>query len=486
MDMRLNSDDQWKTFLGEDFIGLGGKGSKHETPKMKVPAHRYVHEGFLEANRLKLQNLTVTGSLARGGVSQMWGAGAFCYRDEDLQRFPVSHAALLPSYQEVARRIGISGVADDALGPRLGDDIPLQKPLDLHPAASVLLNRFESRRQTPRSFVLGRTRNAVATEALPGRSICKLENKCMWGCAHGAIYSADQDLQQLLGHHLFQYRPGSFVENLQPISNGYRLFCRDLDGKQPTATVDCSTLILAAGTVATSALVLRSFMKPGDELPFFCHPAFAMAFVVPQRIGKRWSDKGFALGHLAYVQEDGEPDDYAFGVVFSMEGILATDIVKHMPLSHRGGMQLARLLMPSFLVANCYLSSRYASGAMKLLTDGSVSIRGAHTGEFELKKKRVARKVAAEFLRLGAVMMPTSLKTAQLGSDAHFVGTFPMRSSPKRWETDEFGELHGYPNLHIVDGSILPSMSAKHPTFTFMANADRIGRRVASRLKADG
>ena len=51
-------------------------------------------------------------------------------------------------------------------------------------------------------------------------------------------------------------------------------------------------------------------------------------------------------------------------------------------------------------------------------------------------------------------------------------------------DPDAEGLLFGESALHVVDGAALPTLCAKHPTFTIMANADRIGRRLVRRLRA--
>jgi choline dehydrogenase-like flavoprotein len=55
---------------------------------------------------------------------------------------------------------------------------------------------------------------------------------------------------------------------------------------------------------------------------------------------------------------------------------------------------------------------------------------------------------------------------------------FPM-GPPEAFGTSRFGELNAAPGLHLVDGSLLPSIPAKFTTLTIMANADRIGRHLA-------
>jgi choline dehydrogenase-like flavoprotein len=41
-------------------------------------------------------------------------------------------------------------------------------------------------------------------------------------------------------------------------------------------------------------------------------------------------------------------------------------------------------------------------------------------------------------------------------------------------------EVKGHPGLYVVDGAALGRLPAKHLTLSIMANADRVGRRIAA------
>lgn len=80
---------------------------------------------------------------------------------------------------------------------------------------------------------------------------------------------------------------------------------------------------------------------------------------------------------------------------------------------------------------------------------------------------------------MGALLIPRSFKSGKQGADVHYAGTFPMKQEPKINQTNSMGELRALPGMYIVDGASLSALSEKPHTFTIMANADRIGKRVA-------
>ena len=65
------------------------------------------------------------------------------------------------------------------------------------------------------------------------------------------------------------------------------------------------------------------------------------------------------------------------------------------------------------------------------------------------------------------------------GDGNHIGGTFPMSSHPGPQETDVYGRPYGFDRVHVVDASVLPSLSATTITYTAMANASRIAFSVA-------
>ena len=483
MERRIRDANQWRTFIGEDFTGLGGGD---ETPKFKVPAHRYVWSDFERAYGVASEGVTPTGSLARGGVSQMWGAGPYNYRGVDLTRFPVSGAEMDAAHRAVAARIGISGVADDDLAPWLDPEMPLQPPLPLHENARRVYERYRARPAlADRTRIrLGLARNAVLTRDLHGRAACVRDNMCIWGCPYGSIYTAEQELPRLQAHEGFRYVDRAFVVSLEKRDVGFRVHCVDLDGREPARRFTCLTVVLAAGTVASTALALRALGAHDTPVPLICHPAFAMLFLLPERLGSAAESGGFALGHLAYLVEDAEdPADYAFGVVFSLEGLMASDVARHMPLTRPRAVAATRAMVPALLVANCYLSGHYSEGSLTVLSAGGIRVKGSYSEAFRGRQRRVARRIQAFFRRLGAWALPGGTRTARLGSDGHFAGTLPMTVEDRPLTTTPAGELRGLPGLYLADGSVVPYLSGKHPSFTFMANAERIGRSLAERLR---
>jgi choline dehydrogenase-like flavoprotein len=69
-----------------------------------------------------------------------------------------------------------------------------------------------------------------------------------------------------------------------------------------------------------------------------------------------------------------------------------------------------------------------------------------------------------------------------MGAGLHYAGALPMRTNPTRYQTDSDGRLAETRNVYVVDGACISRLPAKNLTFTIMANALRIGRKLAAEV----
>lgn len=490
LDIRRSDGDQWRRFLGSGFQALKGRGDV--SPKLRVPASDFVFQGFADAYRLEARNFVAVGSLARGGLSNVWGAGAYAYDDTDLDGFPIDRRDLEESFRRVAARIGLSGVAGDDLGAFYGAGLPLQPPLPVDDNAARLLDRYEERRPLAArlGIRLGRARNAVLSQPLGGRSACDLSDMCLWGCGKGAIYNAADEVRPLSGLAGFEYRGGAFVGAIRREGDAFRVDYGPPGAGATAGSLLARTVVLAAGTIGSTRLAL-DFLGWGNgngAVPLLSNVAFALAFVLPERLGAALPERGFALGQLGYVVEDADDRRlYAHGAVFAPTGMLGSEFVRHMPFTRPGAARIARRLQPALLAANSFLPGEFSRNTLRLEGAGPgarVVIDGAHADGVARRIQGVRRRLVRLFRRLGAFALPGGGQAIPPGADIHYAGTLPMTAAGQAARgpgTDAFGELAGAPGLYVVDGAVLSRLPAKNPTFTIMANADRIGHRIAAR-----
>jgi choline dehydrogenase-like flavoprotein len=85
----------------------------------------------------------------------------------------------------------------------------------------------------------------------------------------------------------------------------------------------------------------------------------------------------------------------------------------------------------------------------------------------------------------GSVLLERRLylgKNVPIGGTAHQAGTARFGTDPSRSVLDLDCKAHELDNLYVADASFFPSIGAVNPTLTIVANALRVGDRIARLL----
>jgi choline dehydrogenase-like flavoprotein len=481
LELRQNANSQWKLFLGSAFEALAAP--RANSPKFRAPTLTPVFEGFQKAYAAELDNFTLVGSLASGGLSNAWGAGVAQFNDADLQGFPITASDLAPSYEAIAQRIGISGAADDDLQGLFGSIAALQKPTTLDRNADILLTRYQAQpsRAQRQGIRLGRARNAVLTEALNGREACDRSTLCLWGCGRRAIYSARYDLEHLLKQANCRHA-GATVHAIRRTDAAFTV--EGCDRNNAPFLARAPRVILACGAVGTAKFVFDLVGHRNKPVSLLSTPSAAFAVLIPQRLGTAIEPKGFGLAQISFSADlapsGGGP---AFGNIFGTAGIPLYEFVRHAPMSRLAGLHLFRVLLPAMLIGNCFLPGEYSAHRLSLKTDGGLLISGGYHDETSAQFGDIRRRLARCMRAYGMMLLPLSFSWAEPGSDAHYGGTVPMKADAAPHESTRDGEVAGASGLYVADGAALTRLPAKAHTLTIMANADRIARRLAAQFR---
>jgi choline dehydrogenase-like flavoprotein len=474
--LRRDAEATWPLFLGRDFAAL--RASEESSPKLRTPRAARLAERYCATLGISTSGFLAMGALAVGGLSNFWGATASVYSGADLATWPAAAARLASHARAIARRIGISGRDGDDLAEYHGD-VPLDGDLPVPPPMAMLLDRYARCRDRlrARGFALGRARNAVLTQAKgPRRQGCALDNLCLWGCARGAVYSSAFELDELATFPKFRLERNMVVRTIAGAGGGWRL---EAEQHGRPCSLESRTILLAAGAIATTRLVL-GLKEWRGPVRLLTNPVFAAGFVMPSMLGRALSEQGFSMAQLHYVLEEaGAAADYAAGALYLTDGLPASEFIARLPLTRPVARVVTRAVMPAMLLATCYLSSDYSDNRVTLRPDGVLAIEGGHAAGAAGRVRLLGRRLRAALRGLGLIAVPGAAALSTPGADFHYAGTLPM-GGRGALATTPGGELVGARGLYVVDAACLPRLSAKPPTLTAMANASRIAEGIVS------
>jgi choline dehydrogenase-like flavoprotein len=473
---RFQASDQSRWMVGEDYHALRQVAAV--SPKLRAPTQAATFADFAGANRVSSSDFALIGSLARGGLSNAWGCGVAALSSGELQAFPVDEREMLASYATVTRRVGVSGAGSDDMKDYFGVDEWANEPMPLDALHDVVMRKYSNARAGLRDmgFLLGRSRVAALSTPRAGREECDLSGMCLWGCHRGALYSSVSDLATLRKADNFIYQPGFIVDRFVA-HDGYHELVGHQGGMFEAITG--RRIVLAAGTLATTAIAMRSLVVT-QPLRVQTSPTAAFLLWLPSQLGAG-RHFGFGLGQLSFsLALEGEVS--AFGSTFSSTGLPVAEFIRHLPLSRRFGADVLGTLLSSCIVGNAFFPGRLSDNSATLLPDGVVRFQGGFAPALEPALNEARIKLGKAFRRLGAWMLPGSFTPSAPGADIHYACSLPMVSDPGPGQCTAAGELFSASGVFVADGASLPALSAKSHTLTIMANADRIGRGMASSL----
>jgi choline dehydrogenase-like flavoprotein len=480
-DLKQTHDDLFDPLIGRRFESLHNLHQPFISLKLKSPFMSYIVSGARQLTPVAGSAANPWGgvvSLARGGLANAWGAGVFRYTARDLAGFPIDDADLAPCFDEVTARMGVSGVNGDDLEPYFGHDDRLQPPIRLSTLFAEMLGRYRRARAafTHAHVALGRSRLAVLTEPRPGRAPYAYENLEFFRPHDPGIYTPAYTVAELIASGDVVYRSGALVERYTDHGDRIDVDARNLESGA-RETFCARALCLGAGALNTTRIVLASSGDYETQLPLLDNPMVCIPLLDLRRIGAAIEPRDTSLAQLNIVAED-DDGRLAQGSLYGTSGPLRSDFLFELPWSARDNRVLARYVTP----ATAFLMVFYArdpdpSSGIGLKRSGELDVRLAPEPPHRLEDRLIRL-----FRGIGFYSHRALIQRPAMGSALHFAGSLPMSAAPGRYQTDRDGRLAGTSRVHIVDGACLPRLPAKNATLTIMANALRIGRRVAAAL----
>jgi choline dehydrogenase-like flavoprotein len=485
-ELRRTDAGQHRYFLGDQFEGV--PHGKTRVGAQLTPPRQYVHKDVAERLPVISESFSAMESLASGGLGNAWGAGVFPFAAGELARIGIPAAALAPHYDAVAARIGVSGPRDD-LTPFLCDGPAYLPPLEPDSNAAALLHRYAQcrGRLRRRGFFLGQTRLAVCTRAHAGRGPHRYHDMEFWSDADRSVYRPRWTLQELMARPNFRYVDRCLVQAFQEsAAGGVSVVASHADTGERRDFVG-DALILAAGTLGTARIVLRSANAFGVRLPLLCNPYTYVPALNLNALGREPRDARCSLAQLTSLLVPGdEPEVPVQTQVYSYRSLLAFKLLKESPLGYRVSLHLLRYLMSSLAILAINHADRPTAAKYCALQPGCGGRPDRLHIDYRLSRdeqRRMDRNESAilkAFLSLGCV--PVRRIRPGNGSSIHYAGTLPIAPGGGAYTCDPQCRLHGNRSVYVADGSVFGHLPAKGLTFTIMANADRVGKAVTVRL----
>lgn len=486
-ELRRTDAGQHRYFLGDAFEGI--PFGPVRVGAQLTPPRMHIFADAAERIPVTTDGFGVSMSLACGGLGAGWSAGVFPFTDDELQDMGLSLDDLRVHYDAVAERIGVAGDRDD-LERFLPSSPSMMPALEIDTNAQVVLARYQRARESLNAagFFLGRTRLAACSRQHRERGPHRYHDMAYWADMNRSVYRPQWTIQELQRADNFTYLDGRFVHTFVEDGDGVRVLATTADGGGEEEH-GAKALVLAAGTIATAWIVLRSLRSYDTPVPMLCNAYTYVPTLNLGMLGRSPRDQRYSLAQLtAMVEMPETPKRVVQAQLFSYRSLLTFKLMKESPLAYRESLRILRLLVPNVAILGIHHTDRPAPGKICVLRRGSggaadrleITYRPSATeSQIQAADERVILRF---FRRLGC--LPLTRISPGHGASLHYAGTFPIRTSDTdKLTCDLDGRLRATRGVYLADGSVFAWLPPKGLTFNLMAIANRVGTVLAERLQ---
>ncbi|MEU1866256.1 GMC family oxidoreductase [Streptomyces gardneri] len=358
------------------------------------------------------------------------------------------------------------------------------------------------------------------------RYTCRLVGECDLGCNFGSKNSLDFTYLSAAERLGADIRTRCEVFSFEPVAQGFlvsyikHVAAGDGDPLAPPErhTVRAKRLILSAGTLGTTYLLLRNrsafpaigpalgtrFSGNGDFLGLvlkaglrrrersgetdarLLRPSFGPVITSAMRLERTENDED-ARG--AYIEDAGYPEFLNWLVEHNVL-TMSTRVGRF--LLRRGWSQLTGTARSRVgrQVGDAMGKGLFTATSVPLLgmgrdvPNGRMFLRDGHldldwdlaaSGPYFEQMNRTMRRVSHS---VGGHYASNPLWWLNRLITVHPLGGAPMGRHEREGVVDSFGRVYGYPGLTIADGSVMPGPVGPNPSLTIAALADRSADRI--------
>jgi cholesterol oxidase len=367
------------------------------------------------------------------------------------------------------------------------------------------------------------------------RLTCKLTGECDLGCNHGSKNSLDYTYITAAMYAGADIRPRHEVRSFEPLEGGgyrvnYVVHDEAAEGvKTDTKALDlqtmtCDRLILSAGTMGTTYLLLknraafphlspalgtrfggngdlltfaRNTMKEGpdgEKVPHVLDAAHAPVITSAIRVADKL-DGGDGEGRGFYLEDAGQPEFVSWMLQLIDTPTSLLEQRRNLPRVLRGlfshqdtdiGGEISELL------GDCSESSGFLpllgmgrdvpEGIMSL-EHGGLAIDWKKDGSSKKYFERVRDVSEAVAEELGGTFLDNPIWLLSRVVTVHALGGAPMGRNEDEGVVDAYGRVFNYPGLHIADGSVMPGPVGPNPSLTIAGLADRFADAILADIE---
>ena len=415
-------------------------------------------------------------SPAYGGFSNVWGSQIMPFTAAAFECWPVNSATMRRHYEAILHRIPFAGEEDD-----LAARFPLMRPPaplpSMSPRSLKVLRSYEKHRSklNGRGITIGKARLALDANN------CIRCGMCMTGCPHGLIYSTAQTFDTLRCAGRVTFYGGFLALTVIEEANRVTVIAREIaTGRRRRFEAD--RVYIACGAMGTTRLVANSLGLFDVDLSMLESRQFILPLLSLRAVEDPRNKRDFTLNQFnVIVAPDGGSADISMLHFYTYNPAFINGLPS--VFRARSAEWLQVKLLRRLTVALGYLPSWYSSrlrihigspSNRSELPSFQISSEAPPPGQSQMLRTVLLRLVQSARV-LDLYPLVPMLRLSAAGKSYHWGGSFPHAADRSNiYSSDRLGRIGSWERIHLVDGSVFPTVPAMTFGLTVMANAHRI------------
>jgi hypothetical protein len=429
---------------------IRSKNKRPNSPKFFNTENNYIYKGFEDNININLKNFNLTGSLAMGGLSNIWGGGLLPYEDNDLYSYLYDENDLKNIYPKMYELISGSS--------------------DLSDFENLIQNLKDYTNLKNNKLLLLKSLIAINKKHI-SRKICRLKN-CDIGCAscNKGIFNSKFEFENLVKKNQISYYKDMLIKQIIKKDGYYEINCINCINNKKI-TYKASNIFCSLGTISTTKIVMK-MINLNKELPLLSTPMSRFALIGN---AKNYGPQTSLTNGLTFKLNN---SDHITGNIFPVSTNLVESVLS------KNKFKICKKLFGNsfkyFFIGNLFFPSNFSSNIMSF-KDGDFSIKSHISHDLRNKYLSTLKILSNELKKFNYIMLPFSKKLLKPGDDIHYGGTLPIKENPRLYECNKHGELKGYENFFITDSSSLPFLPGKPNTFNSMCQSYMISKNFINK-----
>ncbi len=446
-------------------------------PKKLIYGSDFPYRDTHSFSQKKLEQVNITTSLAKGGLSNVWGATLLPYRKSELDSSWHSfYDSLEKHYKLILEWLPLSGGNEnDSLSELFKTYQKSPGALRLSSQAEKLLGTLKKNEDALREHhvYFGQARLALNTNK--ENSECQYCNLCLYGCPYELIFNSSFVLDDLIKDENFTYIKNVLVKKVFESEDNVEIHTL-VNGEDHIFTGQ--RVFIGAGAIHTTKILVDSLNLQKKSFSVIESQHFLLPFFQINGSKNILNERSHTLSQVFMELNSGR----VFKENVHLQIYTYNDLYLRALKNTLGKLfflfsPFIRFLFRHLVIAQGYIHSNESQEMTGIVEDDSLSIKAKKSQKQVVTKK--LKKLTFQLLKhwkyTKLIPIMPMLKLSLPGEGRHIGGTFPTNEQGTAFSSDIWGRPNGSKRIHAIDSSVFPNIPSSTITYTIMANAHRIG-----------